>query len=199
MTGSELASLDVLGPDEQLRAAARAEGGASNGDAQVEGRDASRAVTVRIDATGRVSDVLISNWWRDDLTPSGLQDALLAAYQAAAAHAATIVNHTIAAGAPSATVFDLPTDEPVDEDDVRWLEGLRRRLGQVQETLDRSDRLLHTTHTGPEREVSGPAGLVRLVLHGRTVAQVCIDVQAAVRESPNRLAADALAAFQAIH
>jgi hypothetical protein len=196
---SELVSLDVLGSDDELRAAARTRPDAANRDAEAEGRDASRAVTVRIDRAGHVSDVLISNWWRDNLMPSELQAALLEAYQAASRQAASLINPRDTARVSSATAFDLPPNEPVDQDDASWLEDLRHRLGRVQDTLERSDRLLHGSAAPIERVVSGPAGLVQLILHGRIVAQIRIDVHAAMQESPNRLAADALAAFQAIH
>jgi hypothetical protein len=198
VTRSELVSLEVLGSDDELRARP-VEHDAARSDADAEGRDDSRAVTVRIDRAGRVSDVLISNWWRDDLTPSGLQAALLEAYRSAYRQAASLVGPDPAAGPSPATMPAVPPDEPEDEDDARWLADLRRRLGRVQDTLQRSDRLLHDPTTQAERVVSGPVGLVRLVLQGRTVSEVRIDTHAALRESPSRLAADALAAFQTLH
>lgn len=88
----ELVSLDVLGSDHELQVVARDASSRVGVDGEVEGRDATRAVVVRIDRRGRVSDVLISAWWRDDLTPSGLQEAVLSAYRAALVQAAAAID-----------------------------------------------------------------------------------------------------------
>jgi hypothetical protein len=197
----ELMSLDVLGTDEELRAAERDEAGSGStvgfdGRREAEGRDGSRAVTVRMDRSGRVSEVLISNWWRDDLLPSGLGDALLAAYQAAVARAAAAVVSSIPDPAPP-TGHNSPSEAPaVIEDDVAWLDDVRRRLDRVQDDLEQVSRLRRNRPA--ERVVSGPAGYVHLLLLGDSVSQVRVDVHVALRNSPNRLAVDALAAFQAI-
>ena len=42
-----------------------------------EGRDDTRAVTVLMEPSGHVDDVLISNWWRADLSPATLSGALV--------------------------------------------------------------------------------------------------------------------------
>jgi len=198
MRRQELVSLDVLGSDEELRAAARDErrAEAADADADAEGRDASRAVTVRVDRRGQISAVLISAWWRDDLTPSGLQEALLTAYRAAIAQAtARIAPHgpdrPAPAGAPAT-----PGDDYAG-DDYGWFSSIRRRLDQTDEALVHSGERLTQPH-GADRVIAGPDGLVRLVLSGRVVSQVLIDAGAAMQESPHRLAADALAAFQTI-
>jgi hypothetical protein len=192
----ELVSLDVLGSDEDLQAAARDDGSVDGSDSEAEGRDASRAVAVRVDRRGRVSDVLISTWWRDELSPSGLQEALLGAYQAALGKAtARIAPHT--SDTPLSADVPATSDEDYDGDDHGWLLSVRRRLDQSEEALTRSaERLTRTP--GAERVISGPDGLVRLVLTGPVVSGVLIDARTALQESPNRLAADALAAFQSI-
>jgi len=200
MDSSDLVSLDVLGTDEELRAASRAEAAGRSGgdfDDEAEGRDESRAVTVRIDRAGRVSDVLISTWWRDDLSPSGLGAALLAAYRSALTRAAAAVGDRIpdAAGARAWPVGYAGPTEMID-DDAAWLEDVRHRLDRVQDNLDRVDRL---RRDGPiERTVSGPAGYVQVTVRGEVVSQVQVDAHAAMRESANRLAADALDAFRAV-
>lgn len=74
---------------------------------------------------------------------------------------------------------------------------MRRRLDRTEERLASSGRLLSDVHAA-DRVVSGPAGLVCLVLSGSTVSQVQIDTHVALQESPNRLAADLLAAWHAI-
>jgi hypothetical protein len=198
MDRQELASLDVLGSDEELRAAARAERPAPGPDADVdaEGRDASRTVAVRVDRRGHVSDVLISAWWRDDLTPAELPEAVLTAYRAALARATAHLAPDDPAGASPADAEAAPED--YDGDDHGWFLDVRRRLDRTEEALVRSGERL-TRPSDAERVVSGPDGLVRLVLTGTVVSEVQIDVRAALRESSNRLAADALAAFQAIN
>jgi DNA-binding protein YbaB len=192
----ELVSLDVLGSDEDLQAAARDDRPAGGSAAEAEGRDAAGAVAVRVDGRGQVSDVLISNWWRDELTPSGLREALLSAYRAALGRAAAGITPRASGGASS---LDAPTapDDGYDGDDHGWLMSVRRRLDQTEEALARSGERLTRTPTG-ERVISGPDGLVRLILTGHMVSEVLIDAGTAVQESPNRLAADALAAFQSI-
>lgn len=196
MSRQELVSLDVLGSDEELRAAARAEAPAADLDTEAEGRDYSRAVTVRVDHRGQVTDLLISTWWRDDLTPSGLQEALLTAYRAALAQATSRI---APAGSGRASSLDVPEapDDDYDGDDYGWLLSVRRRLDRTQEALAHSGERL-TLPQDSERVISGPAGLVRLVVTGRVVSEVLIDAGTAMQESPNRLAADALAALQTI-
>jgi DNA-binding protein YbaB len=194
MSRRELVSLDVLGSDEELRAAAAREQ-RSPGGAEAEGRDPSRAVTIRVDGRGRVADVLISNWWRDDLTPSGLQEAVLSAYRDGLAQATAQL-------APQPAEEATPTGGPAEPDDHEgddhgWFLGIRRRLDRTEEALAQSGERLAQAQ-GPARVISGPAGLVRLVLTGGIVSEVQIDARAALEESPNRLAADALAAFQTI-
>ena len=194
MSRRELVSLDVLGSDDELRAAAASEQRAPEG-AEAEGRDASRAVTVRVDARGRVTDVLISNWWRDDLTPSGLQEAVLTAYRDG-------VGKATARLTPPLVEEVTPSDgtaEPDDfeGDDYDWYLSIQRRLDQTAEALAQSGERL-TEMPADERVITAPAGLVRLVLSGGVVAEVQIDARAALEEPPNRLAADALAAFQTI-
>jgi hypothetical protein len=196
MSRRELVSLDVLGSDEELLAAARDEPATDDTEAEAEGRDASRAVVVRVDRRGQVSDVLISTWWRDDLTPSALPGALLAAYRAALDQAtARIALHRPGAGSPG----DVPAvpDDDYDGDDYGWFLNVRRRLDGTEDALMRSGE--HLTRTeDTERVISGPDGLVRLVVTGRVVAEVLIDARSALQESPNRLAADALAALKTI-
>jgi DNA-binding protein YbaB len=196
MSRHELVSLDVLGSDEALRAAAQVRQPTPAVDAEAEGRDASRAVAVRVDRQGQVSDVLISTWWRDDLTPAGLQEALLSAYQAALTQATARIAPSASQGTP---VVDVPVtpDDAYEGDDYGWLLSIRRRLDQAEEALAHSAERLTRTRDA-ERVVSGPAGLVRLTLSGRAVSEVLIDARTAMQESPNRLAADALAAFQSI-
>lgn len=197
MSRQELVSLDVLGSEEQLRAAAvREDRSADSPDSEAEGRDASRAVVVCVDRRGRVSDVLISSWWRDALTPSGLQDALLSAYQAALGEATARI---VPRASDSTSFIDVPASPDGDDggDDYGWLLSVRRRLDQSEEMLVSSGERLSRS-PGTERLISGPGGLVRLVLNGPLVSGVLIDAATAMQESPNRLAADALAAFQSI-
>ena len=197
MSRQELVSLDVLGSEDQLQAAAaREDRSAGSPDSEAEGRDAYRAVIVCVDRRGRVSDVLISTWWPDELTPSGLQDALLSAYQAALGQATA----RIAPRASDSTSFiDVPATPggDDDEDDYGWLSSVRRRLDRSEEMLVSSGERLARSQ-GTERLISGPGGLVRLVLTGPVVSGVLIDAATAMQESSNRLAADALAAFQSI-
>jgi DNA-binding protein YbaB len=195
---SELVSLDVLGSDEQLRAATRNTPADRPADphADMQGQDPAGAVTVRATVQGQVLDVLISTWWRDNLTPSQLPDAVLAAYRQAITRAAAHMTPPPTVARPQAQAAPLP-DEP--DDDAAWFDDVRRRLDRTGETLDRSRRLLDA-RVAVERVVSGPAGLVRLVVvTGTTVARVEINPQAALRETANRLSADALAAFQALN
>ncbi|GGQ87287.1 YbaB/EbfC family nucleoid-associated protein [Couchioplanes azureus] len=197
MSSPELVSLDVLGSDEELRAAAAdhtVPGAGAGAEPEVEGRDPTRAVVVRMDRRGRVTDVLISAWWRDELTPSGLQDAVLSAYRAALVDAAASIDPTSVVDQAPVRVRQ-PAEEPSEPDDRAWFENLRRRLDRIEDTLDSSRRLAQGQIT--ERVVAGPAGLVRLIVSGFTISQVQIDTPAALQESPNRLAADALAAFHA--
>ncbi|GGQ83137.1 hypothetical protein [Couchioplanes azureus] len=192
----ELVSLDVLGSDEELRAAAaRRTVLDADAEPEVEGRDPTRAVVVRMDRRGRVTDVLISAWWRDELTPSGLQDAALSAYRAALVDAAARIDPTSVSDQSSGRVPP-PAEELHDGDDAAWFESLRRRLDRIDDTLNSSHRLAEGQVT--QRVVTGPAGLVRLVVSGFTISQVQIDTLAALQESPTRLAADALAAFHAV-
>jgi hypothetical protein len=197
MRRQELVSLDVLGSDEELQAAAaRDDRSLDSPGSEAEGRDASRAVAVRVDRRGQVYDVLISTWWRDELTPSGLQEALLSAYQAALGRAtARIGPHT--SDTPSSADVPATSDDDYDGDDYGWLLSVRRRLDRSEEVLARSGERLSQTQ-GVERVISGPDGLVRLVLTGHLVSGVLIDARTAMQESPNRLAADALAVFQSI-
>ena len=195
MSRRELVSLDVLGSDEELLAAARDD--PATDDTEAEGRDASRAVVVRVDRRGQVSDVLISTWWRDDLTPSALPGALLAAYRAALDQAtARLALHRPGSGS-SGDVPAVPDDDDYDGDDHGWFLNVRRRLDRTEDALMSSgEHLTRTEET--ERVISGPDGLVRLVVTGRVVAEVLIDARSALQESPNRIAADALAALQTI-
>jgi hypothetical protein len=191
----ELVSLDVLGSDEELRAAARDE--PATDDTEAEGRDASRAVVVRVDRRGQVSDVLISTWWRDDLAPSALSEALLTAYRAALDQATARIAPDGSDAESSGDVPAVPDDDYDGDDDYDWFLNLRRRLDRTEDALVRSgERLTGTGET--ERVISGPDGLVRLVVTGRVVSEVLIDARSAMQESPNRLAADALAAFRTI-
>jgi hypothetical protein len=196
MSRQELVSPEVLGSDEELRAAARQAPAQPAPEDEAEGRDPARAVVVRVDRRGQVTDVLISAWWRDDLTPAGLQAAVLSAYQAALARATAGIHAPAAGGAPVGEPAGSPDDD-YEGDDYSWLVSVRRRLDRAEEALAHSGELLHEG-TAPQRMISGPAGLVRLVLTGQTVAEVLIDARTALQESPNRLAADALAAFQSI-
>ncbi|MFI5491899.1 hypothetical protein [Actinoplanes sp. NPDC051859] len=196
MSSPELVSLEVLGSDEELRAAAADHTASGTAAArEVEGRDPTRSVVVRMDHRGRVTDVLISAWWRDELTPTGLQDAVLTAYRAALVDAAAGID-------PASTVYRAavrvpqPAEEPDEPDDRAWFENVRRRLDRTDDTLDSSRRLAQGQVT--DQVVAGPAGLVRLIFSGFSILQVQIDTLAAVQESPNRLAADALAAFHAV-
>jgi len=201
MDSSDLVSLDVLGTDDQLRATARDEvvGGSDAGvdaNGEAEGRDASHAVTVRIDRTGRVSNALIDAWWRDGLPPSRLGAALLAAYQSTLVRAATAAGKRLPDTDSAPPWPSGESSDVVIDDDVSWLEEVRRRLDRVQDSLERVDRLRQEAPV--ERTVSGPAGYVRLTVRGDAVSQVHVAVPTAVRESPNRLAGDALQAFRAV-
>lgn len=196
VSNRQLVSLEVFGPDEELRAKSTTGVAGRQADADAEGRDATRAVTVRLDPRGRVSDVLISNWWRDELTPSDLQEAVLSAYRAALGRAAANIHPEAVGGRPFTSVPP-PPDMPDELDDLTWFHDVQRRLDRTEEALEQSSRQLRDDDTN-ERVVSGPDGLVRLVTTGGTVSQVQIDTHAALRESSNRLAADALAAFQAV-
>jgi hypothetical protein len=197
MTEPMLPSLDVLGSDEELAEAARAQRDAAPahppGDA--EGRDASRAVTVRMEPTGRVGDVVISNWWRDDLSPSDLSGALVEAYQDALGQTLSRTVVTVPEGPPAGAV---PLVEPIESglDDVAWFEEIRRSNDRAASYLERADELGRTGVA--ERVVTGGAGIVRLHVTGGTVTAAEIDVHAALQETPATVAADARAAFQAI-
>lgn len=196
MSSRELASPAVLGSDEDLRSRARQTPAEADPADKAEGLDDSRAVAVRVDHRGQVTDVRISAWWRDDLTPAGLQDAVLTAYRAALDRATARIQPRAADGTSPAGLPAASPDEH-EGDDLGWLLSVRRRLDETEQALARSGDLLHEGQ-GTPRVISGPDGLVRLVLAGRTVSEVRIDAGAALRESPGRLAGDALAAFQSI-
>ncbi|MEV6491107.1 hypothetical protein AB0M20_21220 [Actinoplanes sp. NPDC051633] len=191
-----LASLDELGSDEELAAAAREERTAwPDPSAEPEGRDETRSVTVRLSPGGRVTDVAISQWWRDELSPSALGDAVVDAYRGAVAQAVSTMAARLPQDAPLPSVSPVRPIEPgLDYDD--WFTEIRRSGERAQENLERVHRLRR--EGAPSSVVSGPAGIVRLHAQGGTVTAAEIDVHAAMQESPSTVAADALAAFQAI-
>jgi hypothetical protein len=197
MTEPMLVSLDVLGTDEELSAAARAarEAGPQDPHAEAEGRDRTRAVTVRMGPSGRVDDVRISNWWRDDLSPSELPEALVDAYRDAVGRTVSAMAGRLPEGAPAPGHAPVQPLDP-ELDDAEWFEAIRRSNDRTEENLERADRI--GREGPPTRVVSGPAGIVRLHSSGGTVTAAEIDVHAALQESPSALAADALAAFQAV-
>ena len=145
-------------------------------------------VDVVVGGRGEVVDVRISEWWRDELTPSGLADAILDAYRAAVTEAITRPD-------PGPASDVRPMEELDWGDDRAWREGVRRRLDRAAETLDEIHRL-RSGQAG--RTVGGPDGIVRLELAGRTVSRVELDTYAALENTPGRIAADALAAFREI-
>lgn len=198
MTYPEFVSLEVLGSDAELSALSRAARGRPSpaGSEQAEGRDDTRAVTVRMDRTGRVTDVSISATWRDVLSPSGLSDALLSAYRAALTRAASALGDDLPR--PHRREDPPPvTDTALDSGDAEWLDDVRWRLDRAQYTLDRAEQQRRSGAT--PRIVAGPEELVRLHVSGDTVTRVEIDVRAASRGSAGGIAADAVAAFRAIH
>jgi len=196
MTEPTLVSLDVLGAGDDP-AAARAAAQAAPPDpwAEVEGRDASRSVTVRLTPSGRVADVAISDWWREELSPGRLGDAVVDAYRGAVTRSAAAMAARPPADPPRpAYPLVRPIEPGLDHDD--WLAEIRRANQRAADELDRARRLLR--EQAGERVVPGPAGIVRLHTRGGVVTTAEIDVHAALQESPAVVAADALAAFQAI-
>lgn len=186
MGEDELAPPDVLGSDDDLRSLPERVGSG----AEAEGRDPQGVVAVCMRADGRVADVRIDTWWRELLTPSQLQDAVLTAYRQAVAM-------TVAAAPRGASAGAAPSEEPEPvEGDAAWLDDIRRRLDRTEQTLEHTAALRSGT-AGGERVVTGPNGWVTLILNGPAVAGVRIDTRAAMHETPGRLAADILAALQA--
>ncbi|GLY99335.1 hypothetical protein [Actinoplanes sp. NBRC 103695] len=194
MSDFGLKPVEVLGSYEELRAKARNAPTAPLPPGDPEGRDASRMVVVRFDRRGVPSAVEISAYWRDALTPDGLRQALLAAYRAAF-DAAVATLQPIADEWSASPELPLPL-ETVYADDAAWFDAVRRELDETDERLARNAEMLQGGEVSG-RLVAGPAGLVRLVVEGFTVTEVLIDARVALNESPNRIAADALAAFRA--
>jgi hypothetical protein len=192
-----LASLDELGSDEELAAAAREERATAPPDpwAEPEGRDETRSVTVRLTPSGRVTDVAISNWWREELSPSQLGDAVIDAYRGAVTQAVSTMAARLPEDAPRPAYPPVRPIEPgLDYDD--WFTEIQRSSERTAENLERIERLRR--EGSGERVFTGPAGIVRLHALGGTVTAAEIDVHAALQESPSTVAADALAAFRAV-
>jgi hypothetical protein len=194
MSDFGLTPVDVLGSYEELRAKARTARTTPLPHGDPEGRDASRMVVVRFNRRGVPSAVEISAYWRGALTPDGLREALLAAYRAAF-DAAVATLQPIADEWSASPELPLST-ETAYADDAAWFDAVRRELDETDERLARNAEMLRGDEVSGLLVV-GPAGLVRLAVEGFTVTEVLIDARVALDESPNRIAADALAAFRA--
>lgn len=181
-----LDSLDYLGSDEELKAAADA----ADPPGEAEGRDATHSVTVRMDPSARVEDVVISPWWRSDLSAGELPGALIEAYGNALAQAVRVPERRSSPGRRRIR----PIDSGLDGRD--WFEEIRRANERTADNLEQAARL--ELRRPAERVVTGPAGIVRLVVTAGVVTAAEIDVHAAMQESPATVAADAREAFGAV-
>jgi hypothetical protein len=201
-----LARLAALGdPDDVRRRAEEALRGC-NADprpgAHQEGVDSSNSVWVTVDVAGNVIDVSISRRWSERIPGERLGEALLQAYCRArekwVAAAALAALREPAAESPADSSAEPYDPRMPDISDPRWLGWVWHSLGEAALRLD------HLTAARPadapgERTVTGPGGYVRLEVTGGVVTGVRVDALGFAERQPDAIAADAQAAFTAVH
>ncbi|WP_341720634.1 hypothetical protein QQG74_13565 [Micromonospora sp. FIMYZ51] len=175
-----MASLDVLGRDEELKAQAeqalrRAETGRQPGTHS--GQDPTGSVVVLVDGDGRVEQVTVAREWRARLGVSGVADALFAAYTTAVqavVEAAALEQLRSASGDRTHVAPQPGGAGDGDLDDELWL----RQTWQVLHQLDADlERLARPLPVAAEQEVTSPSGCLTLRHRGGTVTAIVGDVR----------------------
>lgn len=201
-----LARLDFLGdPDDVRRRAEEALRGCDadpRPGAHQEGADSSNSVWVTVDVAGKVVDVSISRRWRERIPGERLGEALHQAYSRA--HEKRVAAAALAAlGEPADEASADTSAEPFDPrmpdiSDPHWLGWVWHSLGEAALRLD--DLTAARPAGAPsEQSVTGPGGYVRLEVTGGAVTGVRVDALGFAERQPETVAADARAAFAAVH
>lgn len=204
----KLESLDFLGDEDELRARARQELLAAGENVDTPGRqdgtDETGSIRVSMDRDGAVEDVDVNRQWSERLSAGEFANALLAAYNAAAAkhmNAAALAafaaqergeEPTRRTGYDNATT-GLP--DPADE---------RVWFGAIWSKLSDNDDMLHRIERGErlannERTVTGPHGYLTAQLDSRAITGIRGDAELIKSADAGQLRVEALAVFRAAH
>ncbi len=157
------------------------------------GVDDRGVITVTVDRSGLVADVLVPPTWRDAVGPRELGQAMLtAANNALTSHLADLIEH-----------MDLDPDvtrKAGDNPPTQESEGLV--MSEVADLLARFDRDLETYRDQLNAAVnvtatgSGPNGRVRVTMTPGRVTEVSADSRWAAQARYTEIRAEALKAFQ---
>lgn len=204
----KLESLDFLGDEDELRARARQEllAAGENVDApgRQDGTDETGSIRVSMDRDGAIEEVDVNRQWSERLGAGEFANALLSAYNAAAAkHMNAAALAAFAAqergedpdrrGSFAGGSTGLP--DPADE---------RVWLGAIWSKLSDNDDVLHRIERGErlvsnERTFTGPHGYLTARLEGGAITGIRGDAELIESADAGQLRVEALAVFRAAH
>lgn len=164
--------------------------------AEYEARDASRTITVTVDAQRRLSDVDIQLRWTSRIPADQLAGVLFGTY-VQAVQRAMVVELANAGDTQPSHSGEVPVDDVTGKTFDEWIAGIKARISDVDTQLEAIERLEAGRTAPAATEVRSPLGFFLLHLRGGNPTGVTGSANTLARAGADRLRQDFLEMFAA--
>lgn len=201
----ELRSLDFLGDEQELRAAALADLAAAGGrnyraPRHEEAADSTNSVRVAVDQKGSVTDVNFRSDWRSELVPQRLGTALLEAHKNATSammNALALASLAEEERAAADGDDDEPREStPLPEAPEPGIAEIWRMLSDVEDMMYRAEKLSRQAPADRVRTVYSPYGHFHGTCDGRTLTSITAELTLVQQADSEQLRSAALELFR---